>query len=232
MFLRLVKEAMFIHLLYLTPIKKKANKANYLDDTDSLEITCDVLVIGAGISGLSLALKVANIGNVIVLTKTTLSDCATILAQAGINAVLGPDDSFESHVQDTLTVGDGLCHPKVVQKIVAAAPDRIKEFVKWGVEFSKKDPDHYDLGMEAGHSHRRVVHSKDITGIDIQNTLVNQVKTESRITVLENQIAVNLKIRAGRCLGAYVLDKNQDVVKNFSAKVTVLATGGLGKAFL
>ena len=203
-----------------------------MDDTKSLDITCDVLVIGAGISGLSLALKVANLGNVIVLTKTTLPDCATNLAQAGINAVLDPNDSFESHVQDTLTVGDGLCHPDIVKRIVSAAPDRIKELANWGVTFSKKDPNHYELGMEAGHSHRRVVHSKDITGFDIQNALINQLKRESRITVLENHIAINLKIRAGRCLGAYVLDKTLDKVKNFSAKVTVLATGGLGKAFL
>ena len=203
-----------------------------MDDTDSLDITCDVLVIGAGISGLSFAIKVANIGKIIVLTKTTLSDCATILAQAGINAVLSPDDSFESHMQDTIAVGDGLCHPEVVKRIVSAGPNRIKELAKWGVDFSKKDGNNYDLGIEAGHSHRRVVRSKDITGVDIQNSLINQVKKEPRITVLENHIAVNLKIRAGRCLGAYVLDKTKDVVKNFAAKVTVLATGGLGKAFL
>ncbi len=203
-----------------------------MDANDPLETRCDILIIGSGIAGLSMALKVANIGKVIVLTKTSLKECATILAQAGISAALSTDDSFEIHYQDTLNVGDGLCHPDVVKKIVSAGPARIGELVKWGVQFSKSDPDHYDLGLEAGHSHRRVVHSKDITGADIQETLINRILEDSRITVLENHIALNLKVRAGRCRGAYVLDKYKDIVKNFSAKVTVLATGGLGKAFL
>ncbi|PWI46776.1 L-aspartate oxidase [Candidatus Heimdallarchaeota archaeon B3_Heim] len=197
-----------------------------------METMCDVLIIGSGIAGLSMALKVASIGKVIVLTKTNLTECATILAQAGISAALSTDDSFETHIQDTVNVGDGLCHLDVVKKIVSAAPERIEELVKWGVQFSKKENDHYDLGLEAGHSHRRVVHSKDITGADIQNVLIARVLEDPRITVLENHIAINLKVRSGRCLGAYVLDKNQDLVKNFAAKVTVLATGGVGKAFL
>jgi L-aspartate oxidase len=204
----------------------------YVDTIDSLDTTCDVLIIGSGIAGLSMALKVANVGKVIVLTKTNLTECATILAQAGISAALSSEDSFETHIQDTINVGDGLCHQNVVEKIVSNAPDRIEELVKWGVQFSKRENDQYDLGLEAGHSQRRIVHSKDITGADIQQALINRVLEDSRITVLENHIAINLKIRAGKCLGAYVLDKNQDCVKNFAAKVTVLATGGLGKAFL
>ncbi|MHA2139055.1 MAG: L-aspartate oxidase [Candidatus Hodarchaeales archaeon] len=203
-----------------------------MDTIDSLDTTCDVLIIGSGIAGLSMALKVANVGKVIVLTKTNLTECATILAQAGISAALSSEDSFETHIQDTINVGDGLCHQNVVEKIVSNAPDRIEELVKWGVQFSKRDNDQYDLGLEAGHSQRRIVHSKDITGADIQQALINRVLEDSRITVLKNHIAINLKIRAGKCLGAYVLDKNQDCVKNFAAKVTVLATGGLGKAFL
>ncbi|MHA2154018.1 MAG: L-aspartate oxidase [Candidatus Hodarchaeales archaeon] len=203
-----------------------------MDTIDSLDTTCDVLIIGSGIAGLSMALKVANVGKVIVLTKTNLTECATILAQAGISAALSSEDSFETHIQDTINVGDGLCHQNVVEKIVSNAPDRIEELVKWGVQFSKRENDQYDLGLEAGHSQRRIVHSKDITGADIQQALINRVLEDSRITVLENHIAINLKIRAGKCLGAYVLDKNQDCVKNFAAKVTVLATGGLGKAFL
>ncbi|MHA1941032.1 MAG: L-aspartate oxidase [Candidatus Hodarchaeales archaeon] len=200
-------------------------------DTDSLDITCDILVIGSGISGLSFALKVAKLGKVVLLTKTNLSECATNLAQAGISAVLGSMDSFQTHINDTLTVGDGLCHSNVVQQIVSAGPDRIKELANWGVQFSKKKDGEYDLGLEAGHSQRRVVHSKDITGADIQNVLINRIKSDSSITILENHIAINLKIRAGKCLGAYVFDKNRDVVRNFSAKIIVLATGGLGKAF-
>ncbi|MHA2092786.1 MAG: FAD-binding protein, partial [Candidatus Kariarchaeaceae archaeon] len=169
-------------------------------DTDSLDITCDILVIGSGISGLSFALKVAKLGKVVLLTKTNLSECATNLAQAGISAVLGSMDSFQTHINDTLTVGDGLCHSNVVQQIVSAGPDRIKELANWGVQFSKKKDGEYDLGLEAGHSQRRVVHSKDITGADIQNVLINRIKSDSSITILENHIAINLKIRAGKCL--------------------------------
>ena len=200
-------------------------------DTDSLDITCDFLVIGSGISGLSFALKVANLGKIVLITKTQLSESATNLAQGGISAVFGSMDSFETHAKDTIKVGNGLCNTKVVQEIVSAGPDRIKELHEWGAQFSKNESGHYDLGLEAGHSQRRIIHSKDITGADIQNTLIVRVKSDPRIEVLENHIAINLKVRAGRCLGAYVYDKKRDVVKSFSSKIVVLATGGLGKAF-
>jgi L-aspartate oxidase len=203
-----------------------------LSDSGSLEVKSDILIIGSGIAGLTLALKVANVGKVILITKTSLSESATTLAQAGISAALSPSDSYDSHIQDTIEVGDGLCHPEVVEKIVSSAPDRIKELVEWGIQFSKTNSDQYDLGLEAGHSNRRVVRSKDITGFNIQNALINRVKNDPRITVLENHIALNLKVGAGHCLGAYALDIENDQVRNFSAKVTVLATGGLGKAFL
>ncbi|MHA1207068.1 MAG: L-aspartate oxidase [Candidatus Hodarchaeales archaeon] len=203
-----------------------------MSDSDSLEVKSDFLIIGSGIAGLTLALKVAKVGKVILLTKTSLSESATILAQGGFSAALSPSDSYDSHIQDTINVGDGLCHPSIVKKIVSSAPDRVKELVEWGVQFSKKESDQYDLGLEAGHSNRRVVRSGDITGVNIQQVLINRVKNDSRITILENHIAINLKISAGQCLGAYVLDIENDQVKNFSAKVTVLATGGLGKAFL
>ena len=203
-----------------------------MSDSSSLEVKSDILIIGSGIAGLTLALKVSNVGKVILITKTSLSESATNLAQAGISAALSPADSFDSHVQDTIKVGDGLCHPQIVKKIVYSGPDRIKELVKWGVQFSKTNSDQYDLGLEAGHSNRRVVRSGDITGINIQQALINRVKADPRITVLENHIAINLKISAGLCLGAYVLDIDEDQVKIFSAKATVLATGGLGKAFL
>ncbi len=203
-----------------------------MNDSDSFYVKSDILIIGSGIAGLTLALKVAKVAKVILLTKTSLSESATILAQAGISAALSPSDSFDSHIQDTIIVGDGLCHPQIVKKIVLAAPDRVKELAEWGVQFSMKNSDHYDLGLEAGHSNRRVARSGDITGANIQEALINRVKNDPRISVLENHIAINLKISAGQCLGAYVLDKEKDQVKNFSSEVTVLATGGLGKAFL
>lgn len=201
-------------------------------DIDRTEIGCDVLIIGSGLAGLSLALKIAKFGKIVILTKTDLSDSATSLAQAGIAAAISPEDSFDIHLQDTIKVGDGLCHSKVARQIVSAAPDRIKELASWGVEFSKLDNENLDLGLEAGHSKRRIVHAKDITGSEIQRALIAAVNQEPTITILEQHIATNLKIRSNRCLGAYILDKDQDRVKNFSARVTVLATGGLGKSFL
>ncbi len=201
-------------------------------DIESTEIGCDVLIIGSGLAGLSLALKIAKFGKIVILTKTDLSDSATSLAQAGIAAAISPEDSFDIHLQDTIKVGDGLCHSKVARQIVSTAPDRIKELASWGVEFSKLDNETLDLGLEAGHSKRRIVHAKDITGSEIQRALIATVNQEPNITILERHIAINLKIRSNRCLGAYVLDKDYDMVKNFSARVTVLATGGLGKSFL
>ncbi len=201
-------------------------------NSDGAEVKCDVLVIGSGIAGLSFALKAAKFGEIIVITKTTLSDCATNLAQAGLAAVFSSEDSFNAHMQDTMTVGDGLCHAGIAEQIISAGPDRIQELASWGVQFSKNDKGDLDLGLEAGHSHRRVVHAKDITGAEVHRALRNAVLQNPQIQVHEQHIAINLKIHAGRCLGAYILDKKQDSVKNISARVTVLATGGLGKSFL
>ncbi|MFX0126020.1 MAG: L-aspartate oxidase, partial [Candidatus Hodarchaeota archaeon] len=201
-------------------------------NTEDPEVKCDVLIIGAGIAGLSFALKVAKLGDVVILTKTKIADCATALAQAGIASVFRPEDSFEAHLKDTLGVGEGLCHHDIAKQIISAAPERIQELASWGVQFSRTKMGDFDLGLEAGHSYRRVVHAKDITGAEIHRALCVAVSQEPKVRVLEEHIAINLKIRAGRCLGAYVLDKSRDLVKNISARVTILATGGLGKAFL
>ena len=201
-------------------------------NSSDTEVKCDVLVIGSGIAGLSFALKAAKFGEIIVITKTTLSDCATNLAQAGLAAVISSEDSFNAHLQDTMTVGDGLCHSGIARQIISSGPNRIKELASWGVQFSKNDKGDLDLGLEAGHSHRRIVHAKDITGAEVHKALRSAVMQIPQIQVYEQHIAINLKIHTGRCLGAYVLDKTQDVVKNISARVTVLATGGLGKSFL
>ena len=201
-------------------------------DSDSFELAYDVLVIGSGLAGLSFCLKTAKFAKVLLITKTNLADCATTLAQAGIAAVLLPGDGFDQHIQDTLIAGDGLCHKPVVEMMVKSAPERIRELSSWGVNFSKNKTNNFDLGLEAGHSYRRIVHASDLTGNEIHRALVQKVKNEANITILDNHIAINLKVRAGECLGAYVLDKTHDIVKNIAAKVTVLATGGLGKAFL
>ncbi|MHA1228239.1 MAG: L-aspartate oxidase [Candidatus Hodarchaeales archaeon] len=201
-------------------------------DSGELNKKCDILIIGSGIAGLSLALKAAKYGEVLVVTKEKTTDCATTLAQAGIAAVLSSKDSYNKHVNDTLTVGDGLCHKRVVEQMVRLGPDIIRDMIAWGVEFSKSSNNGLDLGLEAGHSERRIIHAQDLTGAEIHKVLTARVQDEDNIRILENHITINLKIRAGRCLGAYVLDKEMDVVKNFSARVTVLATGGIGKAFL
>ncbi|MHA2333666.1 MAG: L-aspartate oxidase [Candidatus Hodarchaeales archaeon] len=201
-------------------------------EVDNAEVKCDVLVIGSGLAGLFFALKAANFGRVVVLTKTTMSDCATTRAQGGIASVLSSNDSISSHVSDTMIAGDGMCHPGVVRQIVSAGPARIKELTSWGVQFSKTDNGDFDLGLEAAHSNRRIVHARDITGAEINRALCIAINQTPSIVVLQQHIAINLKIHAGHCLGAYVLDKSRGIVKNFSARITVLATGGLGKTFL
>jgi L-aspartate oxidase len=193
----------------------------------------DFLVIGSGISGLLFSLKASKRGSVNLVTKRSLTDSATYLAQGGIAAVVSPKDSFEKHIEDTIRAGAGLCHPDVVDSFVRAAPARIAELVKLGVKFNKvSDREDYDLGLEGGHSNRRILHVKDHTGQDIETIVAQRVREDSRITKLEHHMAVNLFVRNNRVLGAYVLDAKTGEVKRFGAKVTILATGGAGKVFL
>ncbi|MGB9712165.1 MAG: L-aspartate oxidase [Dissulfurimicrobium sp.] len=210
-----------------------------------MEKKTDFLIIGSGIAGLSLAIKLGAIGRVVVITKKGVQDTATNWAQGGIACVAGPDDSFDLHEYDTLKAGDGLSHEEVVRMIVEGGPDRIRELASLGLEFSidQGRPDSYDLGKEGGHSRRRVVHAGDITGRVIQKTLTERASVDPNIEILENHIAVDLvtegKIRSGsakktgeRCLGAYVLDVSTGIIHTILAPVTVLATGGAGKVYL
>ncbi|NHJ02971.1 MAG: L-aspartate oxidase [Candidatus Heimdallarchaeota archaeon] len=197
-----------------------------------MEIHSDVVVIGSGLAGLYFALKVAKSAQVVILTKTKINECATILAQAGVAAVTSDKDSFKQHIADTLSVGDGLCHLKIVESIVREGPKLINDLASLGVQFSKTNSGEYDLGLEAGHSNRRVVHAEDITGKELHRALRIAVHDNPNISILENHVAINLKIRAGRCLGVYALNKKTGNVHNFSARITVIATGGVGKAFL
>jgi L-aspartate oxidase len=193
----------------------------------------DFLVIGSGLSGLLFAHKVAKHGTVHIITKGQLADSSTVRAQGGIAAVVSPDDSIESHIQDTLLAGDGLCHKDAVDGIVRAGPERIRELAEIGVNFSREEKTgEYELGLEGGHSKRRVLHVKDHTGEDIELALVEQIKRDKNITVFENHMAVNLYVQNNRVYGAYVLDINTHAIERFSAKVTVLATGGAGRVFL
>ena len=197
---------------------------------------CDFLVIGSGIAGLSYALRVAEHGNVIIVTKKQDSDSATNLAQGGIAAVLGEGDSFESHIRDTMEAGDGLCDSETVKRVVTSGRDRVEDLITYGVDFVKTNNNgNLSLGREGGHSHRRVAHAYDLTGRAIENALLDKVKNNSNITLLEEHMAVDLMVRQeeGRriCFGAYVMRPEQSVLP-VKSLVTVLCTGGAGKVYL
>ncbi len=210
-----------------------------------MEHISDVLVIGSGLAGLSYALKVAEFARVILVTKRGLMETSTSKAQGGIAAVLGPDDRFEYHIQDTLTVGEGLSHPDIVELVVRQGPERIAELINLGAHFDTNKDSGFDLGREGGHSRRRVIHAQDMTGAEVERILADKVLAHPNIQVLEDHMGVNLitlerVVRQGRevteaertCLGAYVLNKTTGQVDTFLARITLLATGGAGKVYL
>jgi L-aspartate oxidase len=200
----------------------------------------DVLVIGSGIAGLFYALRVAEHGSVAVVTKKRAADSATNWAQGGIAAVLASDDSFEHHVQDTLTAGAGLCREDVVRHVVERGPAMIEALLKLGADFDPGEVERtLDLGREGGHTRRRIVHHRDATGREIERVLLARVRAHPRITLFEDHCGVDLLTarKAGlpgpeRALGAYVLDVRTGVVERFRARLTLLATGGAGKVYL
>ncbi len=207
----------------------------------------DFLVIGSGIAGLSYALKMAKLGKVTIITKKQIQKTNTALAQGGVAAVFGKIDSFDLHIEDTLSAGDGLCDKEVAKMIVKDGPQRIKELVKQGANFNKDGNGEYDfsLGQEGGHSAKRIVYAHDLTGKEIEDTLVKNVEQNKNITILEDHIAVNLitfssSIRSGLiatqqeniCCGAYVLNNKSGAIETFYAGITLLATGGASKVYL
>ncbi len=206
----------------------------------------DILVVGSGIAGLSFALKVSSFCTVTLITKKESVDTATNLAQGGIAAVLAEGDSHLLHVRDTLYSGDGLCHDDIVEMVVADGSDRVRELFDMGVRFIQaKGGGRFDLGMEGGHSRRRVAHALDLTGREIEKVLLEKVSADSNIDVLENHMAIDLliasKVPGGKglargerdtCFGAYVLNTITGKVETRLGKLTVLCTGGCGKAYL
>jgi L-aspartate oxidase len=192
----------------------------------------DYLVLGSGIAGLLSALKLARLGTVTLVTKKAAAESNTNYAQGGIAAVMSQVDSFESHVRDTLIAGAGLCDEDVVRLTVAEAPERVNELRELGVRFSERESV-VDLGLEAGHSHRRILHAGDITGREIERALVDAVRRHRGVRVVENHLAVDLLLDArGECRGAYVMDRATGRIEPFVAGATVLATGGAGKVYL
>ncbi len=213
----------------------------------------DFLIVGSGIAGLSLAIKLSGIGSVTVVTKKSRDDTATKLAQGGIACVLSQEDSFVLHEYDTIRAGDGLCHEDVVRTIVRQGPSRIMELEEMGVGFTRREDGELDLGREGGHSRRRVIHSGDFTGSEIERVLVEKAMNNPDIQLLEDFMVADLitlcKLRktgsAGpeesarckhrgeeRCLGAYCLDSASGKIHTILAKATFLATGGAGKVYL
>jgi len=203
----------------------------------------DYIVLGSGIAGLTFALKVAHTGTVAIVTKKSRAESNTNYAQGGIAAVTSKEDSFESHVQDTLIAGAGLCDEKVVRGIVEAGPARIEELINLGMKFCERKTDdgelELDLGREGGHSKRRILHAKDVTGREIEHALLDSIAANNNIQVFENHFAVDLittrKLGQGdtnRCVGAYVLDNKTNAVETYSARTVILATGGCGKVYL
>ena len=202
----------------------------------------DLLILGSGIAGLSLALRMPESWRVAVVSKRALSEGATLYAQGGISAVLDATDSLASHVEDTLNAGAGLCHPEVVRYTVARGPAVVQRLIEQGVVFTgetRADGSRdYHLTREGGHSHRRVIHAADATGREVETTLVGQARARANIDLFEDYVAVDLVTgdrpdRDGRrCLGAYLLNTRRGQVESLRARFTALATGGAGKAYL
>ncbi len=207
----------------------------------------DFLVIGSGIAGLTFAIKASQIGTVNIATKKKEFDSNTNYAQGGIASVIAPGDSFDRHIEDTLTAGAGLGKVAAVELLVRSGPERIRELIEWGTHFSEKTLPGgervLDLGREGGHSTNRIVHAKDLTGEEVERALLLKVSTIKNIRLFEDHTAVDLltehqlgkgRKKRGRvtCYGAYILANTSGVVHTFNAKMTLLASGGVGQVYL
>ncbi len=208
----------------------------------------DFLVIGSGLAGMNFALEVCDFGSVNILTKKDVTQSNTFHAQGGIASVISPGDSYQNHIEDTLKTGAGLCSKEIVEFCVKQGPKAIQSLIDYGVKFSvyqqdenskdEKSPQ-YDLAREGGHSRRRILHADDITGQEIHRALFATISKHNNIRLFEDHIAIDL-ITSGkfglpgenRCLGAYVLDREKNLVNTFIAKFVILASGGAGKVYL
>ena len=207
----------------------------------------DHIVIGSGLAGLSSALNLGRTGRrIAVVTKRSIDECNSRLAQGGVACVMDALDTFDEHVKDTLVAGAGLCNEKNVRAIVEAGPEAVKNIISLGAQFTTRgdlgfesERDAYDLGREGGHHKRRVLHAGDITGAELERVMVEAVSKLENITVFENHTALDLVMSSrrspknpGRCFGVYVLDNNAGKVITMLAPTTVIASGGAGKVYL
>ena len=204
----------------------------------------DFLVIGSGIAGMSFALKVAHKGKVALICKSSLEEANTYFAQGGVASVTNLlVDNFEKHIEDTMIAGDWISDRAAVEKVVREAPAQINALINWGVDFDKNEQGEFDLHREGGHSEFRILHHKDNTGAEIQDSLIKAVKKHPNITVIENHFAIEIltqhhlgvtvtrQTQDIKCYGAYVLDPSTGKVDTYLAKVTLMATGGVGAVY-
>lgn len=205
----------------------------------------EYLVIGSGIGGMSFALKVAEKGREVALvSKTTLEEANTYFAQGGIASVTNLiTDNFDKHIEDTMIAGDWLSDRAAVEQVVRKAPDQIKELISWGVDFDKDEKGNFDLHREGGHSEFRILHHKDNTGAEIQDSLIRAVKRHPNITVFENHFAIEIltqhhlgktvtrKTPDIACYGAYIMNLQTGAIDTFLTKITLMATGGVGAVY-
>lgn len=208
----------------------------------------DILVLGAGVAGLTYAIRIAERRpdlKILVLTKTVETESNTGYAQGGVAAVWDAEkDDFKKHIADTLDAGDGLCDNEIVRIVVEEGPQRVREIIDWGTRFDKsKDGETYDLGMEGGHSENRILHYKDLTGREIQRAINEKAKSLKNLRFLEHYFAVDIitqhhlgytinRLTPGvKCFGAYVLNKKTNKIETILSRVTVMATGGAGQIY-
>ncbi len=209
----------------------------------SQELRTDFLVIGSGIAGLTYALKVADFGKVLLLTKTSDDETNTKYAQGGIAAVMYQTDSYEKHISDTLVAGDGACNEEVVRMVITESTERVNELISWGARFDYNDRGKYDLAREGGHSEPRILHHKDNTGSEIERALLSRVHAHTNISVSTHDFVldlitqhhlgayVNSKTSGIECFGAYALDTRTGKITTILAKATCICSGGVGNLY-
>ncbi|OQY27809.1 MAG: L-aspartate oxidase [Candidatus Cloacimonetes bacterium 4572_55] len=210
----------------------------------SHELKTDFLVVGSGIAGLSFALRAAELGEVVIVTKKRDFESNTNYAQGGIASVISSEDSFDDHYRDTIKAGGDLGKQEIVKGVVQEGPECIQDLISWGVQFTKTHDKEFALGREGGHSKRRIIHAADLTGREIEHSLLQALKANPRVTMLEDHVAIDLITQhhlANRyfvpwekttCWGVYALDSKADQVCAILAKATLLATGGAGQVYL
>ena len=207
----------------------KSDDFSKTDSSITREERPEILVIGSGIAGLTFALRASDFANIIIVTKSEIKESNTNYAQGGIAAVMSKQDNFESHIQDTLRVGEGLCHEKIVKMVVKNAPEQILWLENLGLNFDRKGKN-FDLSKESAHEHKRIIHAGDITGEEIEKILIKKV-LEKNVKIYEDNICIDLIVKNDKCYGAQILNLKSGKIQSFLVDFTVLTTGGTGRLY-